>query len=493
MYKSRFSQWKFDNKHFKSRHVKAIMRKKAERDEVGKLSEFSIRGRHVTADELQRYLKRNPKAFGAERRASDSMDEISTPSSIGVWTPSPSPQSSSESDPIARSSGNDKGVDDEVRSSFRDESHTLQRRPPSLLLPLQDAQRTESLFWYIKEYVNECFSDGVWVITESSSIASTLPLATLPNQGNTQCNPSTFSQACSVASDLIAHGEFIQARQQLSTAYSMVKNILLSEDPRTLQAFFGVLLLLQQKGLADIAMQLQWYIGAMAKAALPSLAEGSSRGAFRMICELIALSTQNRTAASRSGTPDECTVALYSTAWQCLVDSYKYRLGPLHSAAVDCEMELLGRASEAPHSQVQNYELIYRKILVTCDTTRLSYSSSVRLRLLLALGCNLLAQSRFYEASLVADDYLARSAASYLHVAFALEMQAQAQYGLGRIGEARTGLLNAATIMADHHSWSDPWVTRAQLKIRDWEIQEQMMFDEFEPASRQTANLIQYA
>jgi hypothetical protein len=57
MYKTHITKWELDKRN-KEHEVMAIVRKKCQRDAVGKSSEFHIRGRLVSIEDVHRYLKR---------------------------------------------------------------------------------------------------------------------------------------------------------------------------------------------------------------------------------------------------------------------------------------------------------------------------------------------------------------------------------------------------------------------------------------------------
>src|SRR5450755_4718118 len=87
MYKTHITKWELDKRN-KEHEVMAIVRKKCQRDAVGKSSEFHIRGRLVSIEDVHRYLKR--KGMSVEdaiaRRAA-------TPPNLRCCTPEAVPSS----------------------------------------------------------------------------------------------------------------------------------------------------------------------------------------------------------------------------------------------------------------------------------------------------------------------------------------------------------------------------------------------------------------
>src|SRR3954470_12969549 len=57
MYKNRITKWKLDKRN-KEPEMMAVVRKKRQRDAIGKASEFHVRGRLVDLNNVHRYLKR---------------------------------------------------------------------------------------------------------------------------------------------------------------------------------------------------------------------------------------------------------------------------------------------------------------------------------------------------------------------------------------------------------------------------------------------------
>ena len=85
MYKRRIKQWALDKK-LKKDEVLAMLRKKVQRDTVGKASDFMLRGRHVDWQNVERYLRRHkidPQSL------SESLDVPSTPKALRCDTPPP--------------------------------------------------------------------------------------------------------------------------------------------------------------------------------------------------------------------------------------------------------------------------------------------------------------------------------------------------------------------------------------------------------------------
>jgi hypothetical protein len=88
MYKRRIKVWRLD-KNYKADEVLTILHRKSERNALQKPSEFSIRGRKVDFDDIQRYLKRNPALV--ERFRTGVKPNCEAALEIVCRTPSPDP------------------------------------------------------------------------------------------------------------------------------------------------------------------------------------------------------------------------------------------------------------------------------------------------------------------------------------------------------------------------------------------------------------------
>ena len=86
MYKDRITKWRLEKKN-KQIDMLAILRKKTQRDAVGKQSSFRVRGRPVTIEEVLHYFKRKKSA------GDEDAYNAPTPSDVSCRTPSPTPES----------------------------------------------------------------------------------------------------------------------------------------------------------------------------------------------------------------------------------------------------------------------------------------------------------------------------------------------------------------------------------------------------------------
>jgi hypothetical protein len=247
----------------------------------------------------------------------------------------------------------------------------------------------------------------------------------------------------------------------------MVKPILLAEDPRALQVFLNMLLLFKQQGFIEVADQLRRYIGTIAQYSTPQGTVNTSYAPLKQICKTLAETVYDNTFTGQNGrqTQEDGDMDVLLTAWHCIVDSCRQQLGQVHGAVISCEMELLGRQTEARSADLPTIETSLCKMLRYCEDLT-GTDSAATCRLLLALGFNLLAQGRHEEAASLALELITRSSlcpelGAYLSKAFGHEPLALCYEAQSNWHEAVSTFMCAAQQMAFRHGWSDPWVVRA--------------------------------
>jgi hypothetical protein len=92
MYKGRIEKWGLD-KNKKERDMVAILRKKTERDAVGKESSFRVRGQVVSMESVLHYFERKKGTGKKGISASSTASDISCLTPSPVHTPRQVPQS----------------------------------------------------------------------------------------------------------------------------------------------------------------------------------------------------------------------------------------------------------------------------------------------------------------------------------------------------------------------------------------------------------------
>jgi hypothetical protein len=199
MYKDHITKWELDKRN-KEREVMAIVRKKRQRDAVGKASEFRIRGRIVSIEDVHRYLKRKGMSIedAIARRAA-------TPPNLCCRTP----------DAVPSSPANPEIFEAHRRILVSIRSYVL--------------GSVESKTWFV---------DG-----DSDDLVSTKGI---PAKAMHNCADSLFN-ACS----LLEMGSFQKAGKFLVKGSALIRDVLLEECPRLLIKLFEIVFLLRLGGWID--------------------------------------------------------------------------------------------------------------------------------------------------------------------------------------------------------------------------------------------------
>jgi hypothetical protein len=251
MYKDRIKKWGLDKKN-KERDMLAIVRKKTEREAIGKESSFRVRGRIVTMENVLHYFKRKN---GMQKMG---IPAAATPSDISCWTPSPvhtprpidagtqtisADYSSSESYfntflPLAPANNDvdtrmvGKGwtpappfVDDEYINqltindiyNFLSDREMIPRSPS----PPQTLLVPEYLLFSIKTYFHGSFESGTWITDKNGYCTTINPADTsLPDK-----RPQDFRTYSILAAQLVKQGSSADFRRVLSKAFSLVEDL----------------------------------------------------------------------------------------------------------------------------------------------------------------------------------------------------------------------------------------------------------------------------
>ena len=290
MYKSRITKWKID-KNNKESDMAVILRKKTQRDAVGKGSSFRVRGKPVEIQEIMRYFKRKgTKQNPAFRVASPT---VTTPSYIVCSTPSPVPSPRAFTESLQEDTASlvgtefwelslaaqivqgglyDTNTPEEQRLNHDNDQqgtpHYLDIQPfyqwsslnpevPQAMSPPQVLLLPEQLFTSIKTYFSGSFGNKSWISDERGICVN----ITTHDAG---ADLNMFNTSCQTASDLINKQSFFEGRLVLSKAFKLIQNILRAERPQTLSVLLESLFRLKRRGLVEVIAQMQAYISKMA-------------------------------------------------------------------------------------------------------------------------------------------------------------------------------------------------------------------------------------
>lgn len=212
MYISRIETWGLV-KNKKEKDMLFIIRKKEEREAMGKRSTFVLRGRPINYEEAVYYFHR--KGVSPHSRLLDPDSLYSeTPSHIVCRSPSP---------------------------------------PPVYHI-------SEQLFGSIQRYYDGSFESGQWVSTGDVVVNISRGRA----KGDIVPDLDEFSASCSAARALLKAKSFVEARRMLSTACALIRRILESQDPTALTNLFASFFNMAEDGYNEINDLFRRYISKMA-------------------------------------------------------------------------------------------------------------------------------------------------------------------------------------------------------------------------------------
>jgi hypothetical protein len=277
MYKARITKWKLERNN-KEDNMRAILRKNAERNAIGKNTHFSVRGRIVTMEEVEHYFKRK-RGLPAPRQF-----DPPTPSDVSCRTPSPVPVESPGEDSTqlvirdqstSRNSnseylqadefdcpsavGNSEVIEGQAFEQCLSGNHELfssflemvlvqisevprsPLAPASLLVP-------ERLIYTVKTYMVVSFQGEKWKDLDKVAINSSTG------------RPWQFEGYFSIALRLLENGSVIQFRRSLSLGFEMVKHVISNESPLAFEQLFEVLLVLSKAERFDIQEMLTKFV-----------------------------------------------------------------------------------------------------------------------------------------------------------------------------------------------------------------------------------------
>jgi hypothetical protein len=468
MYKDRFKKWNF-YKNKKEHDMVAILRKKTERDAVGKDSSFRVRGQPVTMDVVLRYFKR--KKGTQDMRLSTA----TTPSGVSCRTPSPllgpTPQpidngiqvvpdssrvyrntfalfASANNDAYADVSGGkrtitppfiiDKNITRSARSgigNFLSKSVGISRSPsppPTLLVP-------ELLLVKIKTYFEGSIESEIW-ITDESGYSTNIASATATDLGK----PINFRTYIRMAAELLEMGSLVEFRRVLSKAFNLVEELLREEHPLTLCCFLDVIVHLLQRGRPEIVSLLRSYIKGMATRILPR------EKPWGHICRLMGM------------LGGEFLEQAIVQCWKCTHDTFKHGLGPFHPSTVNILM-LLTQCT----LNIVEEEKMLRELVAQSEHASGVTSSSLTM-LMIRLGFNLKDQGEFLKGEELGWQILGRAEITEFQKIEALELIAWMQYYQNKMVQAEKTMRDVIDMIVDQWGVTDPWAINNSVYLEQW-------------------------
>jgi hypothetical protein len=220
MYKNHITKWKLDKRN-KESEVMAVVRKKHQRDAVGKASEFHLRGRLVDLDDVHRYLKR--KAMSIENAIELN---AATPPELRCCTP----------DAVPRSPAN-----------------------PEIF------EGPQRVFAEIRHYIFGSRDSETWFLSADDQFYFSARAA------GRKTAITQFHYNLDAACSLLNVGSYTRAGQLLVNGSAYIQDILLEEEPQALEIVFYVMIMLQEHGWVDCRNIIFEQFSRMATTILPEM------------------------------------------------------------------------------------------------------------------------------------------------------------------------------------------------------------------------------
>jgi hypothetical protein len=459
MFKDRIKKWRVV-KNNKERDMMAILRKKTQREAVGKKSSFRVRGQVVVIENVLQYFKRKKEIPKMGPSAA------STPSDISCWTPSPAhtPRPIDNSTcmdtflPLASASnGRDAGA---VASGWTptppivDDEHLIGRTynfvfdrskipyspssPQSLLV-------AEELFFSINAYFEGSFRIRPWITDESRSTPISPGTLSLPN------HTPDFETYCRNAAEFLRLGSTVKFRRALSKATNLVQDLLRAEHPRTLDCFLEVFLSLLRVGRPEIASLLRNYIGEMAATVI------ARKHPWGDICQLL------------SELDAESLEQALVQSWRCTINAFENFLGPFNQLTLGAHLQFIHHVYAS--TDLLEEERLLRELLAQCEHA--SITTVPTTGIILNLMRNMIAQGRYTEGEQLGLVVLSRAQddwgiISVIENIIVLKFMAQSQYQQHQVKAAEGSLRMAIEMVTEYGGMNHPLAIEIMVNLEEW-------------------------
>ena len=206
MYKTKITQWGLDKKN-KKNEIMAVVRKKTQRDNVGKESRFRIRGQDLDLEKIDRYLKRKRLVRDAAE-----IQSAPTPPGLECFTPTDVPASP--------------------------------RTPEVFSGP-------ENIFIKIRDYITGSFEAETWVFYSESELCESTK-----DTYKTGYDLNYLTLYSRLASNFFDNGLLEEGGRLLVAATAGIKEILMAEIPYLLLAVFETILFLHHHRKPEVALSI---------------------------------------------------------------------------------------------------------------------------------------------------------------------------------------------------------------------------------------------
>ena len=477
MYKSRIKKWGLD-KNCKANEMKAIARKKVERDAIGKTSSFRVRGRPIEVEQVLRHSKRKSYHSLENLVVREKFPRPKTPSCIEVSTPGLSDASPSSDDARFVDSASitvrkSQFIRDQTQSQQTPGSYGRKMdlaHPSSDLLngqllhrnaslrrlsflgrisrspePPRDLLIPERLFSAIKILLQNCGDRDLWITDGNGTL---VPRQTVRRRGSCRYAIWEFWDYCLSAAHSLDNKLFVEARQLLSKACEKSKDVVEEGHSQTIGSILSIYLWFKQKGYTDAAIQVYKYTRSI------MMMTPSSTGAFRHFIENLLLLDQN--------VEEVCF-----TAWKCNVDIFEQHLEPFHDTLLTSRLdyiEVIGWSISWQEAETFMWSLL-KQLEQLCGK-----SDSRCCRVLQSLAYLLYNQNRFEEAEWVGHDAFQRAdhLESRAWKLNALYIVSEAQYYQDKDDQAKDNLERCIDMATVSYGEQHPLNLKYLLRLEQW-------------------------
>jgi hypothetical protein len=252
MFKTRIRTWGCDKKK-KEIEMMAILRKAYERTSEGKISQFSIRGRPITLEEVHHYFARKGRRI--EDVDLERSDDAPTPKAIKCNTPITNILESDSSQDFANSQTRSVHASAvQVPQQPTSQQYIMTHNSSiSQAVPSTQVERSFDHFLHgIKIYYSANLRGPDWIL------------------GTIECDDPSLYPSMQLGSLFLEYHDLrtLQDRQAsskaLDKAFAMIKTLLIVQDPRLLTYLLESIAYTRSVGYEDLARQLIWYFTSMA-------------------------------------------------------------------------------------------------------------------------------------------------------------------------------------------------------------------------------------
>lgn len=481
MYKNRITKWRLD-KNAKAHEMKAIARKKVERDAVGKASTFEIRGRQVEIEAVLRYFKRRHYRSFMDVVNRDKSPQAATPSDVRCLTPDISFLSDSTGSSRLESASSMAAADEEaIRSqTFPSQTTGMSGTDMHHPLPGSDLAKSQLLWWYddirrlstlnhvspsltqpqsllipermfstTRTILQGVFDGSLWKTDSDGNQVSQKEAA---ERGVGRSAIAELLDCCLIATFFLDQKLFVEARQLLSKACERIKDVLEEGHLRTIPIILEIQIEFEFTGYRAAAVMVFEHFRAIA-AVTPGVPH-----AFRQFFENILLLDQdvvevlfltrklNEDILDQHLEPFNRTRLVSRIEYLdvlCSKGSWRETEQCLRSLLTDCEQKY-GRLD-------QRYWLIQDRLAMN-----LQYQG--RDEEVEEMGHNMVQQARYC---------MDEKTFPYLAIR-ALDIVSTAQYKQSKYDLAHESLMLCISIATKSNGENDPATIHYSLKLEEW-------------------------